>query len=615
GGEGGAGAAEEGGEDGEEDDDFAWGAPKHIFVLSSAGKPVFSLSGDEQHLATLTGLIQGLLSLCEDCDGDEMESISAGSRKFVFLKRGDLVLVAVSSPSASGAKLVDDGGGGGREGGGEEGEGEETEAPECESFLRLQLEYMYASILFLLTSKVQEILRRSPGYDLRGLLGGADTSLRGAIDLSEPCRGRGRMLAGGVETVWMDPSIRTKVSRDLQTAQAAAAPSALYALWLCGEKLVSLAQPKEPSHRLDSRDLLLLVNFVATQPALRNAESWTPVCFPRFQEKGHLYAYIAFLEEPTAPTLPATTSATTTTNGKPASGRGGGGAEDSAGEEGGGGASTRTKSGRGEDYRLAGESCVILVSVEASSEQFQAFRRARIALETRFRSALGTNWDRYLGMGGETEREGILTKFCTQMQALHFYYCLRGRRGGAPCVTQCLSSPFVGPLADDADAQRVVWGCYTRAALRLRRGSCQEGRVFCGTGRGEWCLDEQRSSDAAGGGGAGGGGGRGGEGVRGEGGGGDQATALFESDPVHSLTYEIGPKVTVMSLFGRRSDGSGGGRWTSSSSSGRGDRDELHACFPSSVPPEVAYKAAVRLVAIVRRDRDWLFLTGTGAPK
>lgn len=331
--------------------------------------------------------------------------------------------------------------------------------------------------------------------------------------------------------------------------------------------------------------------------------------------KGHLYAYIAFLEEPTAPTLPATTSATTTTNGKPASGRGGGGAEDSAGEEGGGGASTRTKSGRGEDYRLAGESCVILVSVEASSEQFQAFRRARIALETRFRSALGTNWDRYLGMGGETEREGILTKFCTQMQALHFYYCLRGRRGGAPCVTQCLSSPFVGPLADDADAQRVVWGCYTRAALRLRRGSCQEGRVFCGTGRGEWCLDEQRSSDAAGGGGAGGGGGGGGEGVRGEGGGGDQATALFESDPVHSLTYEIGPKVTVMSLFGRRSDGSGGGRWTSSSSSGRGDRDELHACFPSSVPPEVAYKAAVRLVAIVRRDRDWLFLTGTGAPK
>ena len=144
------------------------------------------------------------------------------------------------------------------------------------------------------------------------------------------------------------------------------------------------------------------------------------------------------------------------TNDKPASGRGGG-TEDSAGE-GGDGANTRKQSDRGEDYQLAGESCVILVSVEASSEQFQAFRRARIGLETRFRSALGRNWNRYLGMGGEAERKRILTKFCTQMQALHFYYCLRRRRGGGPCVTQCLSSPFVDALADDPDAQRVVWG-------------------------------------------------------------------------------------------------------------------------------------------------------------
>lgn len=94
------------------------------------------------------------------------------------------------------------------------------------------------------------------------------------------------MLAGGVETVWMDPAIRAKLGSALQTAQSAAAgPSALYAIWLCGEKLIALAQPRAPAQRLHSQDLLLLVNFVATQPALRTAESWTPVCFPRFQEK------------------------------------------------------------------------------------------------------------------------------------------------------------------------------------------------------------------------------------------------------------------------------------------------------------------------------------------
>lgn len=264
---------------------------------------------------------------------------------------------------------------------------------------------------------------------------------------------------------------------------------------------------------------------------------------------------------------------------------------------------------------MAGDSCIILVSVESSSEQFEAFRRTRAALESRFRSALGTHWNRYLGAGAAVERRGILTKFCTQMQALHFYYCLRGKQGGAPCVTQCLSSPFVDPeLASDPAGQRRIWGYYARAALRLRRGSCQEGRVFCQRG-GDGADDP--SNGVNGRDGRGRGGRRGGDDRNGKGGE-DMATALFESDPAHSLAYEVGDKFTIMSLFGQREDGAGGGRWASASSAdvGRwGDQDELHACFPSSVSPEVAYNAAVRLTAIVRRDWEWLFITGTGSTK
>ncbi len=269
---------------------------------------------------------------------------------------------------------------------------------------------------------------------------------------------------------------------------------------------------------------------------------------------------------------------------------------------------------------MAGDSCIILVSVESSSEQFEAFRRTRAALESRFRSALGTHWNRYLGAGAAVERRGILTKFCTQMQALHFYYRLRGKQGGAPCVTQCLSSPFVDPgLASDPAGQRRVWGYYTRAALRLRRGSCQEGRVFCQRG-GDGGADDPSAGVSGGDGRWRGGGRRGGDGQNGKKKGGeDMATALFESDPAHSLAYEVGDKFTVMSLFSQRGDGAGGGgRWASASSAdvGRwGDQDELHACFPSSVSPEVAYNAAVRLTAIVRRDLEWLFITGTGSTK
>lgn len=318
--------------------------------------------------------------------------------------------------------------------------------------------------------------------------------------------------------------------------------------------------------------------------------------------KGYLHAYIAFLEDPLVPMR---------SNGNSLSAQG------LAEENGGSGGESDNfvvqNNGSGKSARTGGESCIILVSVEASSEQFQAFRRSRAALELRFRSALGIHWDRYLGEGAAMERKAILTKFCRQMRALHFTYCLRGRQGGAPCVTQCLSSPFVDPLADDPATQRRIWGHYTRAALRLRRGSCQEGRVFCRSEEEDGNLDvlggggsvssgEFRSSEAGG---------------RGKGREVDEATALFESDPVHSLAYQVGARETVMSLFGRRDERSGGGRWTSAAAVGGtwGDRDELHACFPSSVAPEVAYKEAVRLVAIIRRDIEWLFLTGTCAPK
>ena len=289
--------------------------------------------------------------------------------------------------------------------------------------------------------------------------------------------------------------------------------------------------------------------------------------------KGHLYAYIAFLKDP---------AETTTYEGLPRS-------SDGSGE---------VFSGLSSDDglpRSVEESCVILVSVEASSEQFQASRLARSALESRFRAVLGLHWDRYFGAGAAEEREAISRKFCTQLQALHFYYCLRGRRGGAPCVTQCLSPPFAHSVADNTTAQRRIWGHYVRASLRLRRGSCQEGRVFSQTD------GEGLSNDGDGEGSS----------VRRE-----RATDLFESDPVHSLTYEIGSQETVVSLFGQHEKGSGGGGlWTSPSSTTGSwvERDELHACFPSTVAPEVAYKAAIRLVTIIRRDKDWLFLTGTGA--
>lgn len=323
--------------------------------------------------------------------------------------------------------------------------------------------------------------------------------------------------------------------------------------------------------------------------------------------QGYLYTYIAFLDNPERPSAERPCHAAQNSR---QGAKGPRTAMAANGDDGG----SNSDGNSDEENTRGGDSCLIILSTEASAEQFQAFRRSRAVLEARFRSALGLNWNRYLGTGARAERTGILKRFCSQLNALHFFYCLRGRRGGAPCVNQVLSSPFVHVLANDREGQRRIWGHYTRAALRLRRGSSQEGRVFCRDGENGCAAGEHQVGAGAG--------------TRGAGstsetsgyGGVAEATAIFEADPVHSLAYEIGATETVVSLFGQREDGPGGSRWSLSGNGGGGgswgERDELHVCFPSGVvSTEEAYKAAVRLVAIIRRDREWLFFTGTGASK
>lgn len=73
---------------------------EHFFVLSSAGKPIYSLHGSEDKLAALYGVMQALVSVVQETQ-DVIMSIHAIGMKFVFLLRGPLILVAVSRRSLS----------------------------------------------------------------------------------------------------------------------------------------------------------------------------------------------------------------------------------------------------------------------------------------------------------------------------------------------------------------------------------------------------------------------------------------------------------------------------------------------------------------------------------
>ena len=104
---------------------------KHILVLSSAGKPIFSRFGDESLLAPLAGVLQALISFVSEW-GDTNGYVRAGAHRMVFLMRGPLYLAAMSRCGDSVPHLA------------------------------RQLSYLHAQILSILTAKVEAIFPRTP---------------------------------------------------------------------------------------------------------------------------------------------------------------------------------------------------------------------------------------------------------------------------------------------------------------------------------------------------------------------------------------------------------------------------------------------------------------------
>lgn len=73
---------------------------KHVFILSSAGKPIYSLHGNEDKLATIFGVMQALVSFVQS-NNDSIKYILAVGVKFVFLVKSPIILVAVSKTDIS----------------------------------------------------------------------------------------------------------------------------------------------------------------------------------------------------------------------------------------------------------------------------------------------------------------------------------------------------------------------------------------------------------------------------------------------------------------------------------------------------------------------------------
>ena len=231
---------------------------KHFFILSAAGKPIYSRHGNESITSSYIGVIQAIISFFADSD-DQLQSFTSGRHRFAVLAAGPLYLVAISSLGET--------------------------APQ----LRSQLDSLYAQVLSTLSlPQLTHAFAHRYNFDLRRLLGGTEVFLDGLVD--SMIRGSPAILLSALECIKLRKTHRAAVNNILIRHRA---PSLLYGLLVAGGRLISVIRPKR--HSLHPPDLMLLFSMLFNATTFSDgSEHWIPICLPRFNPKGFLHAYIHF---------------------------------------------------------------------------------------------------------------------------------------------------------------------------------------------------------------------------------------------------------------------------------------------------------------------------------
>jgi hypothetical protein len=69
----------------------------------------------------------------------------------------------------------------------------------------------------------------------------------------------------------------------------------LFIILVAEGMLVTYAAPKE--YALTPMDIHLILNLVHASTSFRSAESWTPICLPKFNDTGFLHAHVSYLPD------------------------------------------------------------------------------------------------------------------------------------------------------------------------------------------------------------------------------------------------------------------------------------------------------------------------------
>lgn len=242
---------------------------KQFFILSSAGKPIYSMRGK---LSTedeggdnfmYGGVIQTIVSSFL-LDGLKLKSFVTDSTRFTILNQSPIILLAVSKLN------------------------------ETENELLNQLDLLHSFLLSTLSKPhIIRSFQNKEGFDLRKHLGRADLS---GLDLlcQDITSFNAGILVGALQSLRLKKVTRDKIKKVLLGNRS---KNLLYGLLVGPDgKLINIMRPR--NHTLHTTDLQILFSLVFNQSKnhSEDEELWLPICLPKFNPNGFLYSYVKFID-------------------------------------------------------------------------------------------------------------------------------------------------------------------------------------------------------------------------------------------------------------------------------------------------------------------------------
>lgn len=310
---------------------------KHFFILSTAGKPIFSMHGSDDLIMGYMGIITTIVCTFEESMKEDFKSIMVGDKtKIVVLNKSPLLLVAISQISYELMSSNTDSTSSNKE---------DKESDSDDILLINQLNTLYKYLLAILSKPtIEKNFHNRMNYDLRKVLTPLDfqnlEALCMKLTYGLPLLNQGESISdtesfdffigelmdSSIQSVKVTNTTRMKLNnillsckrlklrdddsalnrssetaslifnRTTKEAEKYLGDDLLFSFLLASSnKILNYMKPK--NHSLSNEDMKLLFSMISAAEYQNRGGSfdedlWIPLCLPNFNPNGFLYVFV-----------------------------------------------------------------------------------------------------------------------------------------------------------------------------------------------------------------------------------------------------------------------------------------------------------------------------------